>query len=262
MPSAPNGPREHSGALMSDLPGASLGHRLRAERERRRITLESIAANTKINVGLLQGLERDDASRWPSGIFRRSFIRDYSAAIGLDPDETMREFLAQFPDPGETDAPAPVKCTHRTDADRTDLRLTLDGADASPGYRGFLEQAGRRFAAFACDLLACLSIAGLLFLALDQWWQPLALTAIGYYACGVLLGTRRAFFFVHARRANVRLVSSNHQLRRANALIRKSCLKAGEVRIPKADEARRLAARIAQPTDSPTARRGPSRLRG
>src|ERR1700676_2942660 len=38
----------------------SFGRRLRSERERRRITLELIAANTKIGVGLLKGLERDD----------------------------------------------------------------------------------------------------------------------------------------------------------------------------------------------------------
>jgi cytoskeletal protein RodZ len=53
----------------------SLGRRLRSERERRLITLESIAATTKINIGLLRDLERDDATRWPSGILRRSFVR-------------------------------------------------------------------------------------------------------------------------------------------------------------------------------------------
>ena len=85
---------------MSDAPDLHFGKRLRLERERRRITLDSIAANTKIGVALLKGLERDDVSRWPSGIFRRSFIREYTAAIGLDPDETAREFLERFPDPG------------------------------------------------------------------------------------------------------------------------------------------------------------------
>jgi len=35
----------------------SLGRRLRSERERRLITLESIAATTKINIGLLRDLE-------------------------------------------------------------------------------------------------------------------------------------------------------------------------------------------------------------
>ena len=101
------------------------GKRLRLERERRRITLDSIAANTKIGLGLLKGLERDDVSRWPTGIFRRSFIREYAAAIGLDPDETTREFLERFPDPGEPTKPAPA----RTPDDPV-LRLTLADTDS------------------------------------------------------------------------------------------------------------------------------------
>src|SRR5436190_17227539 len=83
---------------MRESPDQRFGKRLRLERERRRITLDSIASNTKIGIALLRGLERDDVSRWPSGIFRRSFIREYAAAIGLDPDETAREFLERFPD--------------------------------------------------------------------------------------------------------------------------------------------------------------------
>ena len=66
---------------------SGFGARLRNERERRRITLSSIAANTKINVSLLQGLEGGDVSRWPSGIFRRSFIRAYANAVGLQAEE-------------------------------------------------------------------------------------------------------------------------------------------------------------------------------
>ena len=81
----------------------SFGRRLRRERERKRIALSSIAENTKISVSLFQDLERDDASRWPSGIFRKSFIRAYAKAIGLDPDETAREFHELFPDPNDPD---------------------------------------------------------------------------------------------------------------------------------------------------------------
>src|SRR5262245_61225144 len=76
----------------------SFGRRLRRERERRKIDLRSIAENTEISMSLFEDLERDDVSRWPSGIFRRSFIRAYAQAIGLDPDETTREFLERFPD--------------------------------------------------------------------------------------------------------------------------------------------------------------------
>src|SRR5215216_560224 len=90
---------------------AAFGTRLRKERERRRITLTSIAANTKINMSLLQGLEAGEVGRWPSGIFRRSFIRAYANAIGLDAEEVAKEFLHRFPDPNQPAAapaaPAP-----------------------------------------------------------------------------------------------------------------------------------------------------------
>ncbi len=79
----------------------SLGTRLRRQRERRKITLTAIADQTKIGQPLLEALERDDASRWPSGIFRRAFIRAYAEAIGLEPDEVVREFLSLYPDPIE-----------------------------------------------------------------------------------------------------------------------------------------------------------------
>ncbi len=89
-------------------PKGSFGPRLRQERERRQISLESIAANTKISVSLLQGLERDDVKRWPAGIFRRSFVRAYAQAIGMDPDAVLRDFLERFPDPGAAPDPAAV----------------------------------------------------------------------------------------------------------------------------------------------------------
>jgi cytoskeletal protein RodZ len=86
----------------------SFGARLRHERERRQIALKSIAEGTKISVTLLEGLERDDVSRWPSGIFRKSFIRAYAEAIGLDPDPIAREFVERYPDPLEVDVIAPA----------------------------------------------------------------------------------------------------------------------------------------------------------
>ena len=55
---------------------------------------------------LLEGLEHDDVSRWPSGIFRKSFIRAYAEAIGLDPEPIVREFLERHPDPLAYEAPA------------------------------------------------------------------------------------------------------------------------------------------------------------
>ena len=75
----------------------TFGPRLRSERERRGITLETISTVTKVAVDLWDGLERNDFSRWPSGIFARAFVRDYAKAVGLDADEVVDEFCRLFP---------------------------------------------------------------------------------------------------------------------------------------------------------------------
>jgi hypothetical protein len=75
----------------------SFGPHLRAERERRGISIDTIASVTKVGADLWEGLERNDFSRWPSGIFARAFVRDYARAIGLDSDEVVNEFCRLFP---------------------------------------------------------------------------------------------------------------------------------------------------------------------
>jgi len=72
--------------------------RLRQQRERRGVTLDSIAQKTKIKRSLLVALEQNDLSRWPDGIFRRAYIRSYADAIGLAPDQTVAEFAGLFRD--------------------------------------------------------------------------------------------------------------------------------------------------------------------
>ena len=115
-------------------PAPTFGPRLRQERERRQISLTSIAENTKISRSLLEALERDDVSRWPTGIFRRSFVRSYAQAIGLDPEEVVREFLERFPDPATAAAaevrpaaetPAAPALSQRTSGDRVEIVLRV-----------------------------------------------------------------------------------------------------------------------------------------
>ncbi len=75
----------------------TFGPRLRRERERRGIALETIAVVTKVGVDVWDGLERNDFSRWPAGIFARAFVRDYARAVGLDAEEIVEEFCRLFP---------------------------------------------------------------------------------------------------------------------------------------------------------------------
>src|SRR3954468_10586309 len=82
----------------------SFGARLRQQRERQAVEFCAIAEQTKIKQSLLEALERDDVSQWPSGIFRRAFVRAYAQAIALEPDLVVREFLQLYPDPAEDTA--------------------------------------------------------------------------------------------------------------------------------------------------------------
>lgn len=74
------------------------GARLRAAREGRGISLRQIADATKLSVSTLEALERGQVSRLPGGIYRRAIVRSFATEIGLEPEDTLRAFLAQYPD--------------------------------------------------------------------------------------------------------------------------------------------------------------------
>ena len=71
--------------------------RLRRYRQRHRITLDEIAAETRVKPALLEALERNDLSEWPRGVYARAWIRAYASAVGLDPIDTVDEFCRLFP---------------------------------------------------------------------------------------------------------------------------------------------------------------------
>jgi hypothetical protein len=119
----------------------SFGARLRSQRERQQVALSTIAEQTKIRAALLEELERDDVSHWPSGVFRRAYIRAYAQAIGLDPDTIVREFLALYPDPLEEVSEALAVTVGSSESTRrrppTRLRFLIGSAlGALPVRRG------------------------------------------------------------------------------------------------------------------------------
>ncbi len=73
------------------------GVKMRHLREERGVSLRQIADVTRISVSVLEALERNDISRLPGGIFSRAFVRSYAIEVGLDPEQTVRDFLVQFP---------------------------------------------------------------------------------------------------------------------------------------------------------------------
>jgi cytoskeletal protein RodZ len=76
---------------------SDFGARIRQAREQRGISLRQIAETTKISISVLEALERNDLSRLPGGIFSRGFVRSYAVEIGVDPEQAVRDFMAQFP---------------------------------------------------------------------------------------------------------------------------------------------------------------------
>jgi hypothetical protein len=74
----------------------AFGPNLRRERLKKGVSLQSIARTTKIPQDLLEGLEQNDFSRWPHGIFARAYVRSYALEIGADADSTVNDFCKWF----------------------------------------------------------------------------------------------------------------------------------------------------------------------
>ena len=78
------------------------GTRMKRSREERGVSLRQIADVTRISVVTLEALERNEISRLPGGIFSRGIVRSYALQVGLDPEQTVRDFLASFPEDSVT----------------------------------------------------------------------------------------------------------------------------------------------------------------
>jgi cytoskeleton protein RodZ len=91
--------------MSEDSSAGNLGKSLREARERTGLSLAQVAKATKISITALQALERNDYSRLPAGIFSRGFVRGFAAAVGLDPESAVQEFLTQCPDAAATTGP-------------------------------------------------------------------------------------------------------------------------------------------------------------
>jgi len=74
-----------------------IGEHLREARELRGMTLHQVADSTKLSATTLQCIERNEFNRLPSGIFARGHLRAYAAAVGVESDEVVHEYLSQFP---------------------------------------------------------------------------------------------------------------------------------------------------------------------
>lgn len=95
---------------------SQFGTQLKEARESRGLTLQQVAASTKISVSVLEALERGDFPRLPGGIFSRAFVRSYALEVGANPDTLVAQFISEL----EAAAPA-MTDTVRPDVTEDDI---------------------------------------------------------------------------------------------------------------------------------------------
>ena len=89
---------------------ATFGEYLRGARERRGLTLQQIARETRIPFRHLDALERGHLDAVPGGMYRRAEIRAYADAVGLDRSLALahlEQALESTAAPAATQPPAP-----------------------------------------------------------------------------------------------------------------------------------------------------------
>ncbi|HVE91014.1 MAG TPA: RodZ domain-containing protein [Actinomycetota bacterium] len=74
----------------------TIGRTLRVERERKRLSLETISRATMVRADYLQLIDDDRLEQLPSGAYAKGFIRAYANYLGMDPQPFMREYDETF----------------------------------------------------------------------------------------------------------------------------------------------------------------------
>jgi cytoskeleton protein RodZ len=86
-----------------------IGARLRDAREAKGLSVDSLAAKTRVAARMLSAIERNDLSKVPPRPYGRGFVRAYAQEVGLDPDATVRAYFARF------EPVAPTQAQHMSD---------------------------------------------------------------------------------------------------------------------------------------------------
>ncbi|MDQ8733290.1 RodZ domain-containing protein [Paenibacillus sp. LHD-38] len=76
---------------------SDLGELLRKARDQRGLTLDDIQETTKIRKRYLEAIESGDHTVLPGPFYVRAFVKNYSEAVGLDPDEVLRLYQHEVP---------------------------------------------------------------------------------------------------------------------------------------------------------------------
>ena len=82
--------------MNEDKESLSFGRYLQAIRLEKKISLEQVAAQTRVGLELLLLVEQEDYDQLPAEVYVKGFLRSYAAAIGADGDEAVRRYASRL----------------------------------------------------------------------------------------------------------------------------------------------------------------------
>ena len=81
---------------MDGVPVCDIGERLRHAREQRHLSVRDAAGITKLPIGVIHAIERNDFASLPAGIYRRGYLRTLAAEVRVDAEEIVQIYRQQF----------------------------------------------------------------------------------------------------------------------------------------------------------------------
>src|SRR3954454_22187661 len=107
----------------------TVGERLRAAREEKKLSLEDIAAQTRIPQRHLESIETADWDKLPAPTYTTGFAKSYASAVGLDRVEIGEQLRAEMG--GQRSPTAPVEIFEPADPARTMPKWLVFGTIAA-----------------------------------------------------------------------------------------------------------------------------------
>ena len=106
------------------------GSHLKHEREMRGISLEEIAASTKIQIRYLQALENNQFDQLPGTVFIKGFVRSYAKTIGCNADDLISAYDESIGSPQQDADQIERDLADRQDSQGRSARINLLGVVA------------------------------------------------------------------------------------------------------------------------------------
>ena len=116
----------------------SLGEILASARKEKKLTIQDIAKETKIEARYIRALENDEFQKLPSPTFTKGFIRNYAIQLDISPEDLIAVFRRDYSSPEEPEKKTTSSIKQKTSiVSSTGWKLVAAGMIAFLGYLAF-----------------------------------------------------------------------------------------------------------------------------